>query len=103
MTRKNIILTTEHFNKWLRKLKDIQAKTRIIARIKNAEKGNFGDVKPVGEGLSEMRVFIGAGYRIYYTQKEDITYLLLMGGDKSTQKQDIAKAKRMAKELGLLP
>lgn len=102
MTRKNIILRTERFNKWLNKLKDIQAKTRIVARIRNAELGNFGDVKPVGEGLSEMRVFVGAGYRIYYTQKKDITYLLLMGGNKSTQKQDIAQAKRMAKEMGLL-
>lgn len=93
----NTILTTEQFDAWLRKLKDATAKFRIIARIRMAGLGNFGDCASVGEGVSEMRVHVGAGYRVYFIQEGDKIYLILGGGDKSSQKRDIAAVKDMAR------
>ena len=61
--------------------------------------GNFGDCQPVGEGISEMRIHVGAGYRVYYTRTDKTVYILLAGGNKSTQRKDIARAKKLAKEL----
>lgn len=90
---------TEQFTKWLLNLRDIRAKARIVARIKSAERGNLGDCAPVGEGVSEMRIHVGAGYRVYFIQRESVVYLLLCGGDKATQKQDISRAKTMQKQL----
>lgn len=87
------------FESWLAGLKDRTAKARILARLKSAAFGNFGDCKPIGEGLSEMRVHVGAGYRVYYMRKGQTVYLLLMGGSKSTQKKDIEKALKLAKEF----
>lgn len=98
----NTIRLTRAFEKWLEKLKDFRAISRITARIESARRGNFGDCKPVGRGVSEMRVFVGKGYRLYFIQNGDTVYILLNGGDKSTQQQDIKKAKKIAKELGIL-
>ena len=81
------------------RLADQKAKARILARLASAEFGNFGDSEPVGEGVSEMRIHVGAGYRVYYTRTGSTVYFLLAGGTKASRKKDIAKAKRMAQEL----
>ncbi|WP_040727066.1 type II toxin-antitoxin system RelE/ParE family toxin [Thiomicrorhabdus sp. Kp2] len=97
------ILTTSTFDKWLSKQKDRQAVRAIAMRIARAEQGNFGDSEPVGEGVSEMRIFIGKGYRIYYTVRGETVLLLLNGGIKSNKKQqqeDIAKAKQILQKIG---
>ncbi|MHC2103395.1 type II toxin-antitoxin system RelE/ParE family toxin [Methylobacterium sp.] len=80
-------------------MRDHRAKARIVARIRAAGFGNFGDVKPVGEGVFEMRISYGPGYRLYYVRRGEVTYLLLNGGDKSSQDRDIQKAKALAKHL----
>jgi putative addiction module killer protein len=90
---------TERFVDWLGRLRDNNARIRIAARIRRMEMGNFGDVAPVGEGVSEMRVHYGPGYRVYFAQEGAEIVVLLCGGDKSSQDRDIAKAKEMAKEL----
>jgi len=90
---------TETFATWLRDLRDRQAKAKIAARIRRLAFGNPGDVKPVGEGVSELRVNHGAGYRVYFVQRGKMLVVILCGGDKSTQEMDIAAAKRMSKEL----
>ena len=90
---------TETFKNWLADLRDSHARARSAARIRRAELGNFGDVQPVGEGVSEMRIHYGPGYRVYFVQAGNEIYVLLCGGDKSTQTRDIAAAKEMAKEL----
>lgn len=90
---------TETFSKWLIKLKDIQAKVSILRRIERVRDGNFGDHKWVGQEVSELRVPVGPGYRVYYTLQGDEMVLLLVGGDKSTQSKDIDKAQQMCKEL----
>lgn len=88
------------FEAWFAALKDTRAKARILARIVSAEKGNFGDCQPVGSGVSEMRIHYGPGYRLYYTRRGEVVYLLLIGGDKSTQKRDIARALNMVETMG---
>lgn len=94
------IETTAIFDKWLSKLKNLQAKMRIVERIMRIKQdGFFGDVEPVGEGISELRIHSGAGYRIYFIQRNDTIILLLCGGDKDSQQDDIKKAKQMVKEL----
>jgi len=91
-----IIEKTDEFDKWLRKLKDIRAKTKILFRIQRIEQyGNFGDCEPVGEGISELRVHYSKGYRVYLKEYGEKIVLLLNGGDKSTQQKDIAKAKQI--------
>lgn len=90
---------TEKFSKWLRKLKDVVAKVSILRRISRLENGNFGDSKSVGEGVFEMRIDVGQGYRIYFTNKDNKIVILLVGGDKSTQEDDIRTAKEMTKEV----
>lgn len=87
------------FRKWLSGLKDVQAKAAIGRRIERAEGGNFGDCKLVGNGVSEMRIKVGPGYRVYFVRRGERVYLLLMGGDKSSQAGDIKAAKKMAAEL----
>jgi len=89
---------TEIFDKWLRKLKDRLAVVAITKRLGRAKLGNFGDVEPVGEGVIEMRIFTGPGYRLYYTIKQSTIIFMLCGGDKSSQKKDIKKAKELAKQ-----
>ena len=95
------ILTTETFDSWFDALRDNQGKRRIQARIDRAEEGNFGNCKPVGEGVSEMCIDIGPGYRVYFVQHGDgfEIVILLAGGDKSTQSQDIKAALQLAREL----
>ena len=90
---------TETFAKWLMKLRDLRARARIQARIDRLELGNAGDVKPVGEGVSEMRIDYGPGYRVYFIQKGSELIILLAGGDKRTQSRDIQYAIDIAKEL----
>jgi putative addiction module killer protein len=90
---------TATFNNWLLCLKDRQARARILMRIDRMGRGLLGDVKPVGEGVYELRIDYGAGYRVYYKQSGQVIYLLLCGGDKSTQKRDIEQAHKMNLEL----
>lgn len=86
------------FDEWFRRLADAKGKARILARINSAQHGNLGDCEPVGEGVSEMRVHFGPGYRVYFTRQGSVVYVLLCGGDKSSQKRDIEKAKALARE-----
>lgn len=95
----NTFLRTEAFDAWLSALKDKIGRARIAHRIRSAEHGNFGDCEPVGDGVFEMRVHVGPGYRVYYTRRGEVIYLLLLGGDKSTQKRDIKRAIKLASEL----
>ena len=90
---------TDIFGNWLSKLRDARAKARILARLESARLGNLGDVRFVGEGVSEMRVDVGAGYRVYFTRRQRVVILLLCGGDKSSQAKDIAYAQRLAKAV----
>jgi len=90
---------SSNFDAWLSKLADLTAKARVLARLRSATLGNFGDCDSVGEGVSEMRVHVEPGYRIYFVRTGSTIYVLLTGGDKSTQKPDIARAKTMAREL----
>lgn len=92
-------LRSDEFDKWLVDLRDHIAKARVLVRIRAAEQGNFGDCKPVGDGISEMRIKVGPGYRVYFARRDKVLYLLLCGGDKSTQKHDIKRAKAMLKEI----
>jgi len=89
---------TDLFANWLRKLRDEQARARIQIRIRRVSLGNFGDVKPVGEGVSELRIDYGPGYRVYFHRIGNRLVLLLVGGTKKTQDADIVKAKQLAKE-----
>jgi putative addiction module killer protein len=90
---------TERFRAWLAGLRDERARARILKRLDRAAGGNLGDVAPVGEGVSEMRIFYGPGYRVYFVQRGSELIVLLCGGDKSTQDADIAEAKALAKEI----
>lgn len=90
------IVRSDEFDNWLRGLRDRQARARVQARILRLTMGNPGDVKPVGEGISELRIDHGPGYRVYFLQQGDVIAILLCGGDKSTQDQDIRSAKRIA-------
>ena len=89
---------TDLFANWLRKLRDEQARARIQIRIRRLSLGNFGDVKPVGDGISELRIDYGPGYRVYLQRQGNLLILILAGGDKKTQDLDIAKAKKLAEE-----
>ncbi|MCC6327144.1 MAG: type II toxin-antitoxin system RelE/ParE family toxin [Acidobacteria bacterium] len=95
----NTFLRTEEFDEWLKGLRNDIAKARIAARIRSAEAGNFGDAEPIGDGISEMRIHVGPGYRLYFCRRGKVVYLLICGGDKSTQKKDIKLAKAILKEL----
>lgn len=95
----NIEKTIE-FDKWLKKLKDLTGKAKIIIRIQKIEKeGHFGDCKQVGEGIRELRINHANGYRVYFTEHKDKIILLLLGGNKTSQNQDIKKAKLILKNL----
>ena len=94
------IWKTSEFDKWFRKLKDKRAKARILIRIQRIEeKGNFGDCSPVGEGITELRIHYGPGYRIYLKEYKKTIIILLSGGDKNSQEKDIKKAKLILKKL----
>ena len=90
---------TQIFRHWLQKMRDKNIQVRIAARIRNAEAGNLGDSQPVGEGVSEMRIHLGSGYRVYYMMTGKAVIFLLMGGDKSTQQADIKRAISMARQI----
>lgn len=93
------LVKTQEFDRWLSRLRDQRAKARIAARLVSAEKGNLGDVSSIGSGISEMRIHYGPGYRVYFTLRGKELVILLIGGDKSTQRKDIEKAKSIASEL----
>ena len=92
---KYIIESTKQFDKWFGKLKDKSVKVRLLARLSRVENGNFGDFKPLNNRLSELRFFFGAGLRIYYTVQNNKIVILFVGGDKSSQKEDIVKANEL--------
>lgn len=89
---------TSTFARWLKSLKDLQARAAIVLRLKQVQAGHLGDVKYVGGGVSELRWHLGPGYRVYLCKRGDAIILLLAGGDKSTQQRDIARAQLLAKE-----
>ena len=89
----------EPFTEWLDTMRDKVAQARIRIRLRQVQAGNFGDCEPVGKGVSEMRIHVGPGYRLYYTRRRKVIYLLVLGGDKSGQKRDIKRAVEMARNL----
>ena len=93
------IRKTEAYARWIDGLRDIRARARILARVERLATGNPGDVKPVGESVSELRIHYGPGYRVYYTQRGRDLVILLAGGDKRTQARDIKTALRLARNL----
>jgi len=95
----NQLVRSSVFDEWLKDLQDKKGKARILARLDSAIAGNFGDCEPVGQGVSEMRVHYGPGYRVYFVRSGASTYVLLAGGDKGSQKRDINHAIEMAREL----
>ncbi len=95
----NTINRTAEFSRWLAELKDLRARARILVRIRNAELGNLGDYKVLDHGVCEMRIDFGPGYRVYFAREGRIVYLLLCGGDKSTQKVDIKRAATLWAEI----
>lgn len=93
-----LIRETAEFREWLDGLRDLRAQVRIDDRLRRLASGNSGDTKPVGNGVQELRLHFGPGYRIYYMWRNGVLIVLLNGGDKSTQARDIARAKRLAME-----
>jgi putative addiction module killer protein len=93
------IRQTATFSAWFAKLRDRQARARVLVRIDRLSLGNPGDVRPVGEGVSEMRIDYGPGYRVYFLRRGEQVIILLTGGDKSTQARDIAAALKLARTL----
>jgi putative addiction module killer protein len=94
-----IIKQTNYFSKWLFKLKDVKGKVSILRRVDRMKLGNFGDHKSVGNNISELRITTGPAYSVYYTKQNDKIIVLLVGGDKSSQSDDIKKANEILKEL----
>jgi putative addiction module killer protein len=90
---------TERFKDWVNGLRDRQARARILVRLERMAMGNLGDVKPVGEGVSEARITYGPGYRLYFVRRGDTLIVLLCGGDKSSQTTDIMTALKLAREF----
>jgi putative addiction module killer protein len=95
------VLQTDAFRDWLDGLMDSKAQVRIAARLRLAEAGSLGDWKSVGSGISEMRVDVGPGYRLYFTRRQNIIIVMLAGGDKSTQARDMKRAQKILTELDL--
>ncbi|WP_420614385.1 type II toxin-antitoxin system RelE/ParE family toxin [Candidatus Spongiisocius sp.] len=93
------IRQTRAYIRWFRKIRDTQARARILTRIRRLSLGIPGDVRPVGEGVSEMRIDYGPGYRVYYARRGETTVVLLAGGDKNTQGRDIRRALKLARNL----
>jgi putative addiction module killer protein len=90
---------TDEFSRWLKNLRDARARAKILSRIDRLELGNPGDIAPVGESVSELRIHYGPGYRVYIVQRGEEFVVLLCGGDKGSQDADIALAKKLASEL----
>ncbi|KAG8152410.1 type II toxin-antitoxin system RelE/ParE family toxin [Burkholderia catarinensis] len=95
----NTLIRSDEFNLWLNDLRDKMAKARIAARLISAQHGNFGEYRVLDEGVCEMKIDVGPGYRVYYVRQGSVVYFLLTGGDKSTQRKDIKRAVAMAREL----
>ena len=95
----NTFERSEVFDQWMTDLRDMKARARILQRIDSAIRGNFGDCEFIAEGVHEMRIHCGPGYRLYYTRREQRVYVLLAGGDKGSQKRDIRRAIEMARNL----
>jgi putative addiction module killer protein len=93
------IRETDEFRRWIKSLRDAIAKAKIASRIQRLKFGNPGDVKPVGQGVSELRIDHGPGYRVYFLNRGDTIIVILCGGDKTTQQSDIDRALRLAGEL----
>jgi len=93
------IRKTDIFSKWIDGLQDIRARSRILVRIERLAVGNPGDIKPVGEGVSEMRIDYGPGYRVYFKKMGQKVIVLLAGGDKKSQSKDIKTALRLSRDL----
>ena len=92
------IRSTAAFDRWLKRLQDQRGRAKILARLDRLLEGNPGDVRPVGQGVTEMRIDFGPGYRLYYTRVGN-SYVMLLAGDKSLQRKDIARAQQLAREL----
>jgi len=90
---------TEAYIRWLDSLRDVHARVRVLVRVERLATGNPGDVRPVGEGVSELRIDYGPGYRVYFKKRERTIIVLLAGGDKRTQSRDIETALRLARDL----
>lgn len=95
----NTINSTDEFNVWLSGLSNLKARAKVLVRIKRAEQGNLGEFKVLDDGVSEMKIDFGPGYRVYFAREGRTVYLLLCGGDKSTQAADIKRAKAMWKQI----
>jgi putative addiction module killer protein len=95
----NTLSKTSEFDSWLDGVKDVQTKAAVLSRLDRAEAGNFGDCEPVGDGVSEMRVFVGPGYRIYFVRTGHTAYLMLWGSDKTDQQRGIKRAKEILEAL----
>jgi putative addiction module killer protein len=95
----NTVRQTETFAKWLKELRNATAKVAILRRVDRIAAGNFGDAKSVGDGVRELRIDVGPGYRVYYAVRGQTIVFLLCGGDKDSQDRDIATAKDLAKKL----
>ena len=93
------VLQTERFARWLEDLRDLRARARVQARIERLIGGNPGDIKPVGSGVSELRINYGPGYRVYFPQKGSTLIILLAGGDKASQPRDIDEALSLARQI----
>ena len=93
------VVETDVFHRWLGSLADRRARARVVERLKRASNGSFGDVKPVGSGVSEMRIDYGPGYRVYFFRHGKVLVVVLCGGDKKRQKADIAQAVRLKEEI----
>jgi putative addiction module killer protein len=93
------VIETEHFVQWVDSLRDMPTRIRLRRRLGKATRGNLGDVKPVGDGVWEMREFFGPGWRMYYIKQGSTIVVMLGGGDKSSQEHDIQRAKTLAQEL----
>ena len=93
------LIRSADFDQWLKKLRDARAKARIAARLVSAQQGNFGEYRVLPAGVCEMKIDFGPGYRVYYTRRGSVVYVLLTGGEKSSQQQDIKRAIQMAREL----
>ena len=90
------VVESDAFVKWIERIRDRRAVARIQARLRNVTMGNFGDVRPVGDGVSEMRIHYGPGYRLYFMRRGEAVVVLLCGGDKDRQQRDIILGKRIA-------
>lgn len=93
------IRQADAYARWFGKLRDSRARAKILARIRRLSLGNPGDVAPVGEGVSEMRIHYGPGYRVYFVERHESLVILLAGGDKKSQTRDISRAIQLAREL----